>query len=72
MSPYIQRNKDKDDMRILVRNKASNKTGRTIILEVQKEKYSQPIILYPAKVSFKKMNAKERLFKTKTEIIDPQ
>jgi len=59
-------------MRILVRNKASNKTGRTIILEVQKEKYCQPIILYPAKVSFKKMNAKERLFKTKTEIIDPQ
>ena len=59
-------------MRILVRNNASNKTGRTIILEVQKEKYSQPIILYPAKVSFKKMNAKERLFKTKTEIIDPQ
>ena len=52
--------------------KQVTKTGRTIILEVQKEKYSQPIILYPAKVSFKKMNAKERLFKTKTEIIDPQ
>ena len=59
-------------MRILVRNKASNKTGRTIILKYRKKNIVNLEFYTQQKYLSKKMHAKDFLRHTKTEIIDPQ